>query len=221
MPSSDGDYSIGENHAGDWRDGCAGIPEPESGESWWWAGTKGFFKGLGQGILNTANGVQDIVVGVVNLTGGVAYNGTSWVVNRFGGDNPYGWIPSPDWSRGLLTDESGEPGTWGDTHGWSKFAGGSGATALAGVLNAAATSKYSPQTVELGNAIKNWLGEGSRAIPTTKGDTVFISKDGLRRFRTDFNNMRGEVPHIHFQEKVNGKWIDFFPNLPHRIPVIP
>lgn len=41
-------------------------------------------------------------------------------------------FPSLDWSRGLITHEAGEPGTWGDTHGWSKFIGATGVELWAG-----------------------------------------------------------------------------------------
>lgn len=71
-------------------------------------------------MANTANGVQDAGVGVLNLPA-LAYNHTAYYLG--GGTVPY--IPSPDWSRGMITDE-------GDTaHGVSKFLGGNGAVFLA------------------------------------------------------------------------------------------
>ena len=87
------------------------------------------FKGYGQGQLNIYNCATDMVIGTVNFAVLGTYNGTSWVVNQFGGDNPYIWIPSPDWSRNLLYKESGDPGAWNDMHGWSKFSGNIGITA--------------------------------------------------------------------------------------------
>jgi len=76
-------------------------------------------KGLGQGVLNTVNGVQDVGIGVLN-TPAFAWNWTAgWVLPEC----PY--IPSPDWSRGKLTYE--DP----ILHDASKFLGGSGVTVLA------------------------------------------------------------------------------------------
>jgi hypothetical protein len=92
-----------------------------------WAGVKG----LGQGVCNVANGVQDIAIGAANLPG-AAVNGIAWTEEQVGILNPKDRlrvprIPSPDWSRGLVTHEGGSG--WGDTHNISKFAGGTGVTA--------------------------------------------------------------------------------------------
>jgi RHS repeat-associated protein len=73
--------------------------------------------GVGQGVANTANGVQDAAIGLVNLPG-VAYNNTA---GRLGAPK-IGYVPSPDWSNDLITQES--------THGLSKFLGGQGAFTL-------------------------------------------------------------------------------------------
>jgi len=59
------------------------------------------------------------------------YNATSWAVNKLGGENPYVWIPMPDWSRNLVLDEGGTPGEWDDMHGWSRFSGEVGLSAVA------------------------------------------------------------------------------------------
>ena len=118
--------------------------------TWGWFKAVGWdtLKGTGQGGLNAINGVQDIVIGTVNIAT-LPYNGTTWVVNQIWGEGTgtYFWVPSPDWSRGMLIDEYGEPGSWTDTHGWSKWAGGNGLMAAAGALGpkmSISGTKYSP-----------------------------------------------------------------------------
>jgi len=71
----------------------------------------GVIVGIGQGTANTANGLQDAVIGVVNLPASTC--------NLFGADIYE--IPSPDWSEGLLMDE--DP----FQHQVSKFMGGQSA----------------------------------------------------------------------------------------------
>ena len=83
-------------------------------------------KGLGQGVLNTFNGIQDIAVGAANL-GLIQANGGIWVLNQLGADLAYVSIPSPEWARGMLVHEGGTPGELDDMHGWSKWLGANGA----------------------------------------------------------------------------------------------
>jgi hypothetical protein len=40
------------------------------------------------------------------------------------------------------------------------------------------------------------------------GDPIFISKDGTRRVRFDFNNSHGIDKHMHIEHKPNTKWKD-------------
>ena len=56
--------------------------------------------------------------------------------------------------------------------------------------------------------ISNWLGDGSRLIRNKSGDPVFLSKDCIRRVRFDFNNSHGDKMHVHFEKKVNIRWVD-------------
>jgi RHS repeat-associated protein len=75
--------------------------------------------GLAQGGANLVNGVQDGAIGIVNLPA------TAWNLTgaQLGG-NPAPYVPSPDWSKNLITNE-------GDTsHAVSKFLGGEGAITL-------------------------------------------------------------------------------------------
>ena len=88
--------------------------------------------GLLQGVANTANGLQDMAVGFANL-GLVQLNKTIWNCNKLGLEIPQIWIPSPDWSRGMFTEEY-NGGWWTDTHGWSKWSGANGVMALVGVF---------------------------------------------------------------------------------------
>jgi len=76
--------------------------------------------GLGvlQGCANTVNGVQDVGVGVLNTPAAV----WNWTGGWFLPNCPY--IPSPDWSKGLITEE--DP----FLHDTSKFLGGTGVSML-------------------------------------------------------------------------------------------
>jgi len=96
---------------------------------WNW---QGFGVGLLQGGANLLNGVQDVVVGVINIPSNIA-NGVANSIDTSTAPHDrirMPTVPSPDWSRNLLAPESGTPGAWDDTHGWSKFAAGEGATTL-------------------------------------------------------------------------------------------
>ncbi|MBC7352015.1 MAG: hypothetical protein H5U08_06625 [Thermogutta sp.] len=93
-------------------------------------------KEVAQGLANIVNGVQDSVVGILNIGVG-AVNTIAWAEERVGILNPEDpirvpYIPSPDWSRGLITHEAGQRGSWTNTHGWSKFFGATGVEFAAG-----------------------------------------------------------------------------------------
>ncbi|MBM3273194.1 RHS repeat-associated core domain-containing protein, partial [Candidatus Kaiserbacteria bacterium] len=102
------------------------LPNPRETISFGFEIGKGTLLGVIQGGANIANGVQDIGIGFVNLVPGVM-NGINWLG---GDDTRLPFVPSLDWSRDLIIFETGEPGTWTDTHGWSKGIGGVGATVL-------------------------------------------------------------------------------------------
>ncbi|MBC8353248.1 MAG: hypothetical protein H8E66_14720 [Planctomycetes bacterium] len=74
-----------------------------------------YYKGLGQGVLNVVNGVQDIAVGTANFAVNTSPAGMLIDVPQ---------LESSDWSRGMLVHESDA------THGWSKFIGGESAVTL-------------------------------------------------------------------------------------------
>lgn len=76
------------------------------------------------------------------------------------------------------------------------------------------------EIVQLEKQISSWLGEGTRFIRNEAGDSVFISKDGLRCVRFDFNRPKPHNnPHAHVEIKVDGKWIksgEIYPtDIPH------
>jgi hypothetical protein len=82
-----------------------------------------FFKGAGQGVLNTLNGVQDIGIGLANLsldTGPIGF--VKDIAEQATGVNLD--IPSPDWSRGKITHESDF------VHNASKIIGGNAAVIM-------------------------------------------------------------------------------------------
>ncbi len=69
------------------------------------------------------------------------------------------------------------------------------------------TAKIS-EIVQLEKRISEWLGEGTKFIKNEAGDPVFLSKDGKRCIRFDFNNTKPHNnPHVHVEIKVDGKWV--------------
>jgi hypothetical protein len=58
------------------------------------------------------------------------------------------------------------------------------------------------------SSAKAWLGADCRAITNPSGDMVFMSKDGLRKFRFDIKNPNRDLPHVHLEVLHNGKWRD-------------
>ncbi|MBM3201872.1 MAG: hypothetical protein FJZ56_05635 [Chlamydiae bacterium] len=65
------------------------------------------------------------------------------------------------------------------------------------------------EIVRLESRISEWLGEGARLIRNEAGDPIFLSKDGFRRVRFDFNRPTPHnSPHSHIEYKLNGVWED-------------
>ena len=67
---------------------------------------------------------------------------------------------------------------------------------------------------------KSWLGEGSITVRNDNKAMVLMSKDGLRKFRFDFDNTTSEgksfLAHAHLQEFRNAGWRDAIEGI-HRI----
>jgi hypothetical protein len=132
MQNSPGGYGGRSQPRGGWEmllsDAHAIINNPSS----YFAGGA---LGTLQGVANIANGVQDIGVGILNLPA-AGVNGIAYLEEQVGvldpnlGSMRLPYIPSPDWSRGLVTPEAGTPGTWSDSHAWSKVIGSNSAVLL-------------------------------------------------------------------------------------------
>ncbi len=61
---------------------------------------------------------------------------------------------------------------------------------------------------KLKNHINEWLGKNTKMIKNKHGDPIFLSKDGTRRIRFDFNNSHGDRQHLHIEQKSNNRWRD-------------
>ena len=89
----------------------------------WGETTAAFAKGLAQGVANLGNAVQDVGVGLLNVPA-ASVNFGSWASEKLFFDVPdhmkirLPYIPSPDWSKGMVTQESDFD------HGVSKTAAG-------------------------------------------------------------------------------------------------
>jgi hypothetical protein len=56
-------------------------------------------------------------------------------------------------------------------------------------------------------------------IRNEAGDSVFLSKDGVRRVRFDFQNPTPhQNPHAHVEVKINDKWVKSGPIYPSDVP---
>ena len=78
-----------------------------------------------------------------------------------------------------------------------------------------APKSVSPQVKQVGDQVKQFLGKDARVITNEAGDTIFLSKDGLRRVRFDINRPDPHLnPHSHVEMKVDGKWIKSGPIYP-------
>ncbi|VHO02398.1 hypothetical protein [Candidatus Rhabdochlamydia sp. T3358] len=77
------------------------------------------------------------------------------------------------------------------------------------------------EIVQLEQQISSWLGESTQLIRNGAGDPIFLSKDGIRKVRFDFNRpFPRESPHLHFEHFIDGEWKEInriYPsNVPHK-----
>ena len=79
--------------------------------------------------------------------------------------------------------------------------------------------EVSPNVDSVFKQIKDWLGPGTRHIVNKQGDHVFISADGTKKVRFDFNRpYPHNNPHMHLEIKVNGDWVALDPSVPQLYP---
>ena len=75
------------------------------------------------------------------------------------------------------------------------------------------------EVVHLEKQLSGWLGEGTQFIRNKAGDPVFLSKDGLRKVRFDFNKPAPhESPHLHLEHLVDGEWQEISRVYPIDVP---
>ncbi len=150
---TDGGAIVGADGAGggSWDSGDDVQTEPPGGwSSPLVAGVGGFFAGLGQGVLNTLNGLQDDAINMVIHDPIDKLNNT---VGLIPGVPQIPRLESPDWSNGRLTDEDPR------LHPLSKKAGAFGVEMLA-TLGAGAVAGEAKAATIVGEA----EGVGAKAL---------------------------------------------------------
>lgn len=80
------------------------------------------------------------------------------------------------------------------------------------------TKNFTPKVRQIGNDVNNFLGKDSKVITNNAGDTIFVSKDGLRRVRFDINRPHPHMnPNVHIEMKIDGKWVKSGPLYPNDV----
>ena len=128
--------------------------------------------------------MQDVGVGIVNLAP-LAYNYTGGLLL----DKQIGYVPSPDWSYGLITDESELE------HKISKFLGGESASFLLSF----GVSKVASTVGKAGTAASK-AGEAGKAKCISK-----IAQRGTHNTKVRSTIKRGKQAHREFAEKIKAK----------------
>ncbi len=150
-------------------------PPPSNPPSMFWGVTTAFFKGMAQGAVNIANGVQDAAIGMANIPiagANLIADGIDYAVGTPEHQRiRVPTIPSPDWSRNLIIEEGGTPGGWDDMHGWSKAIGGEGVMMLVG----AGVGRAASAVDEAGNCA-NWIARFIKGGCFVAGTQVLISE---------------------------------------------
>jgi hypothetical protein len=146
-----------------------------------------FAKGLGQGVANLGNAAQDVGVGLLNVPA-ASVNFGSWASEKLFFDVPdhmnirIPYIPSPDWSKGLVTQESDFH------HGLSKGALGFAASVLGpgaiGRIRSAAAIGTMPLSARkaTGAYLPGAAGGGS-GLGLFETHSVRVSQKGLELIR--------------------------------------
>jgi hypothetical protein len=72
---------------------------------------------------------------------------------------------------------------------------------------------------QLTTKINEWLGKGSRLIKNKANDPIFLSNEGMRRVRFDFNRPTPHNnPHMHLETFVDGEWKGYGQIYPYDVP---
>jgi len=146
-------------------------------------------------LRNAARGAASgLLISGWNTAGRLAYE-----VNKF---NPIANIANGFWIAFTGHDSYGVPG-----NGWDAATNFLCAVPL-GTVGKMVVGESTIAFKETANLTKSWLGEEAKVITNKAGDNIFISKDGLRKIRFDLKNSQGDLPHIHLEEFINGKWRD-------------
>ncbi len=78
---------------------------------------------------------------------------------------------------------------------------------------------YSIHTSPLLTRLNNWLGIGTKVIKNKAGDPIFLSKDGSKRLRFDFNRPSPHNnPHMHLEELIENDWVGYGQIYPKDLP---
>jgi len=73
--------------------------------------------------------------------------------------------------------------------------------------------------IEVEKQISTWLGPDVKLIYNTAKDPIFLSQDGLRKVRFDFNRpFPHENPHVHFEHYIDGEWQEISRIYPKDLP---
>jgi hypothetical protein len=62
----------------------------------------------------------------------------------------------------------------------------------------------------------DFMGPNATGKLNKAGDLIVMSEDKLTKFRVDLKNPGNDIPHMHLEQFVNGKWRDAIPGI-HRI----
>jgi hypothetical protein len=120
--------------------GSSGGGSGTGGGSVFLAGVSGYYSGLLQGVCNGVNRLQNLAIDSFNgsITGRITNYTLDATESILDVDLPR--LEPIEWSRDLVTHESGTPGSWDDTHAWSGILVGDGLLTLVTAGGSAATS---------------------------------------------------------------------------------
>ena len=180
-------HSIWKEHVEEWV--VSGYENLAYGLEWSWNVGTAAGLGLLQGGANLVNGVQDAVLGIVNLVIMIP-NSVAYLLYSGTGveESQQLYISYIDtealgWSRGLFCEESDA------THSWSKFLGGEGIMMLcSGGLTKAATA------VDDAGRCANWIARFVRGKCFVADVMVVMGSDVARDVVADSDDVSDDPP---------------------------